>query len=124
MARRRHRYRTAELKKIAAERIDRLFELADDVFNERPILSHRYVRAAWKLKTKYNMRFPKELRLKFCRKCLSFLKPGISCRVRVQSGHVVTTCLHCGRITRLPYEANRKDKGGMGKALIPSAPKN
>lgn len=126
--RRRHRGQTNEFKELAAERIERLFELAEDTFKARPELADNYVRAAWRLKTKYNLRLPKNLKRKFCRKCLSFWRPGASCRVRVQSGRMVVTCLRCGRITRLPYGAKHGLDDTLvrpvGKALIPRAPKN
>ncbi|MEW6221891.1 MAG: ribonuclease P [Candidatus Hadarchaeota archaeon] len=88
-------------KKIAMERVERLFELAEGEFKMRPELSDRYVRLAWNIKTRYNLRLPAHLKRKFCRKCFSFWRPGVSCRVRVRSGRVVITCLKCGRIVRL-----------------------
>lgn len=98
-----------EFKKIAAERVERLFELAEETFKQHPERANRYVRLAWKLKTRYNLKLPPHLKRKFCRKCLSFWKPGASCRVRVQSGRVVVTCLRCGRVVRLPYKPKRKE---------------
>lgn len=128
MPRRRHRGQTDEFKELAAERIERLFGIAEGIFKARPELADRYVRAAWRLKTKYNLRLPKNFKLKFCRKCLSFWSPGASCRVRVQSGRVIVTCLRCGRITRLPYGGEHSLDEPLiqpvGKALIPRAPKN
>jgi ribonuclease P protein subunit RPR2 len=99
---RRHPAAAGDFRAIAAERVERLFDLADASFPDRPELSDRYVRLAWRLKTKYNLRLPPHLRRKFCRKCLSFWKPGVSCRVRVRRGDVTITCLRCGRVTRLP----------------------
>ena len=110
----RRRKQTNEFKELAAERVERLFELAEDIFKTRPILADSYVRAAWRLKTKYNLRLPKNLKRKFCRKCLSFWRPGVSCRVRIQSGRVVVTCLKCGRITRLPYLGKHGFKNTKG----------
>ncbi len=98
----------AEHKRIAAERMERLFELADEIFDGRPELADRYVQLAWRLKTRYNVRPPARLKRKFCRKCLSFWKPGASCRVRIQSGRVTITCLKCGYIVRLPYKPKKK----------------
>jgi ribonuclease P protein subunit RPR2 len=96
-----------DYKMVAVERIKRLFELAEEVFEEHPELADRYVKHAWRMMTRYNIRLPRDLRRKFCRKCLSFWKPGISCRVRLQSGCVVVTCLRCGHITRLPYKQKK-----------------
>jgi len=94
-----------DYKAIAAERIERLFELAEKAFEKHPELSDRYVKLAWKIATRYNVRLPAALKRKFCRKCLSFLMPGISCRVRIQSSCVTTACLRCGHVTRLPYKS-------------------
>jgi len=112
--RKRRKGQTDEIKALAHERIERLFGLAEGVFRERPELADRYVRAAWKLKTRYNLRLPKNLKPKFCRKCLSFWVPGASCRVRVKSGDVITTCLRCGRVRRLPYGAKARKKAPSG----------
>jgi ribonuclease P protein subunit RPR2 len=95
----------AEHKTIAAERIERLFDLADRVSSTRLDLADRYVKLAWRLATRYNIRFPPRLKEKFCRKCLVFMKPGISCRVRTRPKppRVVITCLRCGHQRRIPY---------------------
>jgi ribonuclease P protein subunit RPR2 len=104
---RRHRG-SDDYKPLAAERIQRLFELADEMSGKNRELADRYVQLAWRIKTRYNVKLPSHLKRKFCRKCLSFWKPGASCRVRVQSGRVIVTCLRCGHVTRLPYRPKRK----------------
>ncbi|MEM2908023.1 MAG: hypothetical protein QXP65_02325 [Candidatus Hadarchaeales archaeon] len=116
MPRRRSGLRSDD-KIIAAERIDRLFELAERVFRERPALADRYVQLAWRLATRYNLRMPAHLRRKFCRKCLSFLKPGVSCRVRTRprpSPSIVITCLRCGHRTRVPVKRGLKNVNNIG----------
>jgi len=84
--------------------VERLFELAEAASQEHPERADRYVKLAWKLKTRYNLKLPQHLKRKFCRKCLSFCRPGVSCRVRVQQGRVVVTCLRCGHIARFIYK--------------------
>jgi ribonuclease P protein subunit RPR2 len=98
-----------EYKRLAAERIERLFELADRVFRKRPELADRYVQLAWRLATRYNVRFPPHLKRKFCRRCKTFWVPSVTCRVRTRPHppSVIVTCLRCGRITRLPYKQKR-----------------
>lgn len=96
----------AERKRIAMERIERLFELAEQAFGRRPELSDRYVRLAWRIATRYNVRFPPGLKRKFCRGCLSFWRPGATCRVRIRpkpSSRLVITCLKCGRVASWPW---------------------
>jgi len=104
---RKHRVKD-DYKTIAVERIERLFELAERVFEKHPELADRYVKLAWKIATRYNIRLPATLKRKFCRKCLSFLRPGVSCRVRVKPSYVIVTCLRCGRQVRLLYKPKKK----------------
>lgn len=116
MSRRAHRRSTDEFKLIAAERVERLFELAEQIFGKHPELADRYVQLAWRLKTRYNLKLPPRLKRKFCRKCLAFFRPSISCRVRVRSGCMVITCLRCGHTTRLPYKPlHRAQKKVLGR---------
>jgi len=100
----------AENRAIAAERIERLFELAEQVSSRRLELADRYVQLAWRLATRYNVRLPHRLKGKFCRRCMAFLKPGVSCRVRTRPSppRVVATCLRCGHQTRIPYGGKKK----------------
>jgi ribonuclease P protein subunit RPR2 len=97
-----------DYKAIAAERIERLFELAEKAFEKHPELADRYVKLAWKISTRYNVRLSTTLKRKFCRKCLSFWKPGASCRVRVQSGCVTITCLRCGHAVHQPFKPKKQ----------------
>jgi len=100
--RKRSRNQADEFRSLALERAGRLLELADGISKERPELADRYVRAAWKLKTRYNLRLPRNLGRSFCRKCLTYWRPGVSCRVRVKSGSIIITCLRCGHVRRFP----------------------
>jgi ribonuclease P protein subunit RPR2 len=111
MTRRRTRFMTSDdFRAIAAERVERLFELAELSFRDHPDLSNRYVQLAWRLKTRYNLKLPQRLKRKFCRKCLSFWRPGVSCRVRIRQSNVTITCLRCGRVIRLLFESKKQYK--------------
>ena len=108
----RHRARRAQIdehKNLVGERVGYLFKMAEGVFGKSQELADRYVRLAWKLSTRYNVRFPPSLKRKFCRRCKSFWVPSVTCRVRTRPDppRVVITCLRCGRITRLPYGRKR-----------------
>lgn len=87
-------------RELAFESAVRLLRLARQRFRSDPDLSRRYVRLAWKLKTKFNLRLPPEFRMLFCRKCLTPWLPGATCRVRIRGGRLTVTCLGCGRIYR------------------------
>jgi len=101
-------------KKIARERIKKLFKEAERRAKEdRFELSRRYVEIARKISMKYLVRIPKEYRMKYCKKCGSYLVPGKNCRVRLQKHKVVITCLNCGNVKRYPYirEIKARRKG-------------
>ena len=98
--------RTPSYKVIARERVEHLLKLAGEVARERQELADRYVRLAWRLIKRYNVRLPPQLKRKFCRKCLSYLRPGATCRVRIHPAppRVVITCLRCGRLMRFAHK--------------------
>ena len=88
------------VKREALQEIKRLFSLAEKVFDENPERAHRYVYIARRIGMKANVSIPRELRRKFCRKCLHFLKPGKNCQVRVHKHRVIYKCLDCGNVMR------------------------
>ncbi|KUO40206.1 MAG: hypothetical protein AVW06_02730 [Hadesarchaea archaeon DG-33-1] len=110
MPRRVSRELKAKYKAIAAERIERLFELAEKASSRRLELADKYAQLAWRLVTSYNVRLPPRLKRKLCRKCMVFLKPGISCRVRTRPSppRVIITCLRCGHHVRIPRTKRKK----------------
>lgn len=94
-------------KKIAAERIERLFGSAYLVYDKDPLLSNRYIMLARKIAMKYRVKIPKQYRLNYCRKCLSFLLPGKNTRMRINSGKVTVTCMNCGHTRRYPIKERK-----------------
>jgi ribonuclease P protein subunit RPR2 len=66
-------------------------------------LSGRYISLARKIAMKYKTPIPSELKKRFCKSCGVFLKPSINCRVRLNKGKAVYTCLSCGSSQRYPY---------------------
>jgi ribonuclease P protein subunit RPR2 len=98
-------------KKIAKERIEKLFKEAERRAKEgRLELSNRYVEIARKIAMKYLVRIPKDAKMRYCRKCGSYLVPGKNCRVRLQKHKVVVTCLNCGNVRRYPYIREIKER--------------
>jgi len=89
--------------KIAKERIERLFELAEKHFKSNPSIAKRYVTLARKISTKTNTRIPINLKTKFCKNCNSYLKPGVNQRVRTKQGKIVRTCLICNKSKRKSF---------------------
>lgn len=99
-------------KDIARERVSELFRMAGEEFNKNPERSHRYVELARKISMRHNVRIPKALKVNFCKYCYRYLKPGINSRKRVNPRQeaIITHCLECGRVSRIPY---RKEKRGV-----------
>jgi ribonuclease P protein subunit RPR2 len=93
-------------QEIAKERIQILFSLAEKELKKHPERSRRYVELARKIGLRYNIRFPRELKRKFCKKCNSLLIPGLTSRIRIDSKKKILTvkCLKCEKIYRYPYK--------------------
>ena len=104
----RHQKKPAMQKEIASERISILFEKAKESFEEDSALSDRYVHLAKKIAMKYKIKIPMQLKRSFCKHCISYLKPGANCRIRVQRGKAVYFCMKCRKFMRFPYLKERK----------------
>jgi ribonuclease P protein subunit RPR2 len=89
-----------KIRKIADGQIRELFRQADANLK----YADKYVRAAWKIATKTKTPIPRELKRRFCRKCLSFWIPGRTCRVRVSKGRIIYLCFSCKHIRRFVYK--------------------
>lgn len=91
----------SEHKEIAAERIKILFEQAKLRFKKYPELSDRYMQLARRMAMKFRVRFTSAQKRQFCKKCYSFLLPGVNCRVRVYRGMIRYNCLKCKNVARI-----------------------
>lgn len=96
--------------KIAKERIDILFNLAEKEFNDHPERSHRYVKLARNIATKYNIKMPLKWKRRFCKNCHKFLKVSANCYVRLSKGKIHFKCLECGHVMIIPYLKEKKEK--------------
>lgn len=90
-------------QKIAKERIDILFGLAEKNLNMNLKRSQRYVELARKIGTRYNVRFSKEAKRKFCKNCNTLLK-GTKAKVRTEGKSLIIKCQNCNKIYRYPYK--------------------
>lgn len=99
-------------QKIASERITILFQEAQKAFPSHPDRSNRYVQLARKIGMKYRVSIPPQLKRKLCKHCHSYLRPGASARVRLDTKNrtKIITCLNCNKITRIPYGTNKNRK--------------
>lgn len=88
---------------VAAERIERLHELAREAASEgEEDLAKQYVRRARRVAERNRLPLPKRFKRFTCDACDAYLIPGRNARVRTQDGHVVVTC-DCGAQARYPY---------------------
>jgi ribonuclease P protein subunit RPR2 len=87
-------------KEIALERIESLFNQAKEIFRIDPSLSNRYVKIARKIAMKTKTKIPSKFKKSFCKTCLSYLKPGVNCRVRTKNNKLIYYCLNCKNYMR------------------------
>ncbi|MEM5798391.1 MAG: RNAase P [Candidatus Aenigmatarchaeota archaeon] len=95
-------------KRIAQERIEKLFSLAQKEKNHE--LANRYARLIWRLCLRYNIRLGKEQKRRICRRCQAWLVPGRTARIRARPEKkvIVLQCLRCGWTRRYPYKKIKK----------------
>jgi len=89
---------------IARERIDILLRLALDTAGESVGEAESYVKLAWRIAEKFNLRNKTLLRRYFrCSRCKSFLIPGRNLKIRVLKNRGVgLICLKCGSVKLIP----------------------
>jgi len=92
-------------QKIAKERIEILFGLAEKNLKKYPDRSKRYVQLARKIGLRYNVRFSQQLKRQFCKNCNTLLVPGYTSQVRLASKMKMLTvkCLNCKKIYKYLY---------------------
>jgi len=89
--------------KIAMERMQILIDNAITNSRTDPELSQRQASIARRISTKYKIRMPYHLRMVFCKKCKSFIAPGINSRIRLGRASVKSiriSCHLCGHTYR------------------------
>ena len=92
-----------ELRKIALERMEILLNNAIKNSREDPKLSQRQALLAKKISTKHRIRMPYDLRILYCKKCKSFIAPGVNSKIRLGRTSVKSiriTCNFCGHTYR------------------------
>lgn len=97
-----------DAKDIAAERIERLFGLAEEeALKGDQVHAKRYVSMALRMGERHKVRSGHKRT--YCPKCLAFFVPPRNVRVRTGRGRVSMTCLECGKVQRFPLA-----KRGLG----------
>jgi len=89
--------------KIAMERMQILIDNAINNARTDPELSQRQASIARRISSKYKIRMPYDLRIVFCKKCKSFIAPGLNSRIRLGRASVKSiriSCNFCGHTYR------------------------
>ena len=85
------------------ERMQILIDNAITNARSDPELSERQASIARRISTKYKIRMPYYLRMVFCKKCKSFIAPGVNSRIRLGRTSVKSiriSCNLCGHTYR------------------------
>ncbi len=85
------------------ERMQILIDNAISNARTDPELSQRQASIARRISSKYKIRMPYDLRIVFCKKCKSFIAPGINSRIRLGRASVKSiriSCNFCGHTYR------------------------
>jgi ribonuclease P protein subunit RPR2 len=93
-----------EHKELAQKAIEKYFSMAEKMFKEDGKLSDKYVKDARKTAMKFKVRIPTKYKRRMCKKCLSYLVPGVNCRIRVHKKNVITYCFNCKNIMKFGYK--------------------
>jgi ribonuclease P protein subunit RPR2 len=91
------------VKKIGLERMQILITNAISNAKTNPELSQRQAYLARRISTRHHIRMPYDLRIVFCKKCKSFIAPGINSKIRLGRASVKSiriTCNFCGHTYR------------------------
>jgi len=91
------------LRLIALERMQILISSAISNAKVNPVLSQRQALLAQRISTRHKIRMPYELKIVFCKKCKSFIAPGINSRIRLGRTSVKSiriSCNLCGNTYR------------------------
>ncbi len=96
--------------KIAEERVNILFNRAQEEFFQNRERSHRHVQMARDIAQKYNLKIEPTWNRRHCKNCHKFLQPGTNSQVRLKNSSVEIKCLECGEIRRIPYTREKKEK--------------
>lgn len=91
------------VKRLAIERMEILIDNALSNAKSNPKLSARQALLARRISTRHKIRMPYYLRIVFCKKCKSFIAPGLDSRIRLGGASVKSiriSCNLCGHTYR------------------------
>jgi ribonuclease P protein subunit RPR2 len=83
-------------RKMALERIWRLFSLAESFDGDEPEFARRCIRQACKIRNRYKVTFPDGLRLNYCKKCAGYINQKRATNDQPKTPWIEIRCPHCG----------------------------
>lgn len=94
------------------QQLQRLFDLAElAVEQSDAALGRHYLDVARRMVLRTRVRLPRELRLRYCRRCGQLFHAGKTSRVRVrsqgQTRYLVITCLACGFRRKVAWQPSK-----------------
>jgi ribonuclease P protein subunit RPR2 len=102
----------SNIKHIAQQRIDILFEQAGLIGKTNPALATEYIKTAQKIAMAARIPINQKYKHRICKHCKTLLITGHNNRARIQQKrepHIVVTCLNCGYNSRIPIKNNKKE---------------
>ncbi len=98
-----------EQQELAERAVDKYFKAAERFFKEDKETANDCAREARRVAMKFKVRIPSKYKRRFCKKCLSYLVPGVNCRVRLHKKNVITYCFKCKNVMKVGYRAIDED---------------
>ena len=92
-------------RRIARQRIQTLYRVAQETVQENPELAKRYVQLLRRIAQRTRTHLPLNIRRGICRECDTVLIQGYNSHTRLRQRrepHISITCQSCGNITRIP----------------------
>lgn len=80
-----------------------LLAIAAKAAGKDATLMHSAVKDIFRLNSSLRIRIPLDEKRKLCKKCNTYLKPGVTSSTRVREGRVIITCKECGSVKRLQF---------------------
>ena len=100
-------------KRLVLEHIEAMMREAQKQAEKgKTEIAEKTAKFAKKLARWTGVKFPRKWRYFFCRKCKTFIIPGITARVRIRSRptpHIVVYCLRCKNYKRIPIDKKQEN---------------
>jgi ribonuclease P protein subunit RPR2 len=101
----------SNIKQIAQQRINILFEQANTLGKTSPTLATKYVTIAQKIAMSARFPLPHKYKQRICKRCKTLLVHGFNCRVRIKQKrnfHITVTCLNCQYTSRISLKKQKE----------------